>query len=104
MYICSKARSAENPAERILPKFSLPKPDLIDGLSTMHAVWRTTFSSEQFAAALRRTFVKAGVAPLNEQGGFVKYTGLGHSALGLRLERLRLTHHKKMNAASHFLT
>ena len=66
-----KAAAAKPPLP--LPKFSPPKPTVLDGLKMVEKVCADTFSKASFKEKMRTCFVQVGLVK-DESGEFVKYT------------------------------
>jgi hypothetical protein len=71
-----------------LPPFNPPKPTLVDGLQATFKCVESSLRSDSFKAAMRRTFVKVGLAP-QEDDKFACYKA--HKKAGwLKLEMLEM--------------
>ena len=72
------------PEERELPPFKPPKPDLHTGLLYSFEIERDLFTKDSFQAALKRTFIAAGQAPLHG-GTFAVYTSHARNRIAANL-------------------
>ena len=70
-----KVFEARERSDKVLPNFCPHKPVLMDGLNMLQSVCRNEFTTKQFREGIKRTFVKVGLAPFNDRGDYVNYTG-----------------------------
>lgn len=65
----------KRPSQRKMPAYNPPKPTLFEGIKTVFAACDEVFTKPEFQAGMQRSFVTVGLAPIDEDNGYVKYTG-----------------------------